>query len=67
MAWSSSASANLRSMLPGNYGAVAQTIRTLGGNDVVAAEQHIDVFSGRTFRQTLACPGRPPSGPYRAT
>lgn len=46
----------LRSMLPENYGAVAQTIRTLGGNDVVAAEQYIDVFSGRTFRQTLLVP-----------
>ena len=46
----------LRSMLPENYGAVAPTIRTLGGNDVVAAEQYIDVFSGRTFRQTLLVP-----------
>lgn len=45
-------------MLPDNYGSIASTIRKLGGSDIVAAEQYIDVFSGRTFRQTLLIPAR---------
>ena len=31
----------------------AQVIRDLSGSEVLAAEQYIDMMSGRTFRQTL--------------
>jgi methyltransferase-like protein len=45
---------DLASMILENYGAdVAAQVRARAQNDLVASEQHIDLISGRTFRQTL--------------
>jgi SAM-dependent methyltransferase len=45
------------SMVPDNYGPeLGATLRTLGNDNLQATEQYIDVFSGRTFRQTLLVP-----------
>jgi methyltransferase-like protein/trans-aconitate methyltransferase len=45
---------DVAAMIPEAMGAqAAQAIRDLCGSDVMAAEQYIDMMSGRTFRQTL--------------
>ena len=45
---------HIAAMIPEALGAeAAQVIRDLSGSEVVAAEQYIDMMSGRTFRQTL--------------
>ena len=46
--------AELSSMLPENMNpAAAPLLRALAGDRQVPLEQHIDIFTGRTFRQTL--------------
>lgn len=41
-------------MIADNYGAeLARQVRALGGNDLVANEQLLDILSGRTFRQSV--------------
>lgn len=46
--------AGLSSMLPENMNpAAAPLLRALAGDSQVPLEQHIDIFTGRTFRQTL--------------
>ena len=46
--------ADLTSMLPENLNpAAAPLLRALAGHQLVPLEQHIDVLTGRTFRQTL--------------
>lgn len=46
--------ADLSSTLPENVNpAAAPLLRALAGDQQVAMEQHIDIFTGRTFRQTL--------------
>lgn len=46
--------AELSSMLPENMTpAGAPLLRALAGNQQVPLEQHIDIFTGRTFRQTV--------------
>jgi methyltransferase-like protein/SAM-dependent methyltransferase len=46
--------ADLSSMLPENTNpSAAQLLRGLAGNQLIPLEQHIDIFTGRTFRQTL--------------
>jgi len=48
------AEAELPSMIPANYpAAMSELIHKAGGNQLLASEQHIDIVSGRTFRQTL--------------
>jgi SAM-dependent methyltransferase len=45
---------NIRAMIPeAMVPEAAQVIRDLSGSEVLAAEQYIDMMSGRTFRQTL--------------
>ena len=46
--------AELFTMLPENMNpAAAPLLRALAGDQQVAMEQHIDIFTGRTFRQSL--------------
>jgi methyltransferase-like protein/2-polyprenyl-3-methyl-5-hydroxy-6-metoxy-1,4-benzoquinol methylase len=48
------AEAELVTMLPENMNpSAAPLLRALAGNQLVPLEQHIDIFTGRTFRQTL--------------
>jgi len=48
------AEAELTSMLPENMNPpAAPTLRALAGDQLIPLEQHIDIFTGRTFRQTL--------------
>jgi methyltransferase-like protein/protein-L-isoaspartate O-methyltransferase len=45
---------DIRAMIPeAMVPEAAQVIRDLSGSEVLAAEQYIDMMSGRTFRQTL--------------
>ena len=46
--------AALSSMMPENMNpAAAPLLRALAGDNQVSLEQHMDIFTGRTFRQTL--------------
>ncbi|PWB90483.1 methyltransferase [Methylocystis sp. MitZ-2018] len=46
--------ATLPTMLPENMNpAAAPLLRALAGDNQVSLEQHMDIFTGRTFRQTL--------------
>jgi hypothetical protein len=46
--------ADLSSMLPENMNPpAAPLLRLLAGSQLISLEQHIDIFTGRTFRQTL--------------
>ena len=56
------AEAELPSMIVANYPpAMAETIRKVGGNQLIATEQYIDMVSGRTFRHSLlVAAGRAP-------
>lgn len=48
----------LSAMVLDNYGGeVAEGVRTRAGNDLMAAEQWLDILSGRTFRQSLLVAG----------
>jgi SAM-dependent methyltransferase len=44
----------LATMIPGNYpAATAEAVRRIGGDDLLATEQAIDMATGRTFRRSL--------------
>lgn len=46
--------ADLSSMLPENIApSAAPLLRAIAGDQLISLEQHIDIFTGRTFRQTL--------------
>jgi methyltransferase-like protein len=46
--------ASLSTMMPENMNpAAAPLLRALAGDNQVSLEQHMDIFTGRTFRQTL--------------
>jgi methyltransferase-like protein/2-polyprenyl-3-methyl-5-hydroxy-6-metoxy-1,4-benzoquinol methylase len=46
--------ATITSMMPENMNpAAASLLRALAGDNQVSLEQHMDIFTGRTFRQTL--------------
>ena len=52
------AETSLRSMIPESHGEGAgEAIRGLSGEELLATEQYGDIFSGRTFRQTLLVHG----------